>query len=179
MFFVSKPSDKAPAEYKNEVQKATYETLAELKVPFLRVDTDPAISMASCAEIDKQFDSEMVKTLLITLHHGGKYYLTVLKGDKRFDTKKFSSSLNIARVSFAPKEEVPLLLGTEIGACTIFSSLLDKEHKFDVVIDKDVLTREDYTCSDGLDTSFLKIRTSDLLEKILPYSKHKPIIAEL
>ena len=50
-----------------------------------------------------------------------------------FCSKDFSKALGVARVSFAPAEDMETMLGTKIGAAAVFSSLLDEE-KFDQYI---------------------------------------------
>lgn len=68
------------------------------------------------------------------------------------------------------------LLKVVIGACTIFSCLVDKDNKVEVVIDEDVIKDEYYGCSDGTTTCYMKLKTSDVLEKVLPFSNHKATI---
>ena len=107
------------------------------------------------------------------------FYLFITCGNKRFDSKKFSSELNIARVSFADESLMNDLLGTKIGAATIFSSLIDINNKVKIVIDKDVLKEEYYGCSDGTTTGYMKIKMDDIIDRVLPYSKHKETIIEM
>lgn len=54
------------------------------------------------------------------------------------------------------------MLGTKIGAATVFSSLLDTEGKVQIVFDKEVLSEEYYGCSDGTTTGYMKIHTEDI-----------------
>ncbi|MEI3446284.1 MAG: hypothetical protein V8R04_19850 [Bacteroides thetaiotaomicron] len=41
------------------------------------------------------------------------------------------------------------MLGTKVGAATIFSVILDKNNHVQVLLDKDVVSEEYYGCSDG------------------------------
>lgn len=43
MFYISEIMTTAPDEYKNHLLQETYKALAQLKIPFDRVDTDEAI----------------------------------------------------------------------------------------------------------------------------------------
>ena len=79
--------------------------------------------------------------------------------------------MGVARVSFAPTEDMETMLGTKIGAATVFSSLLDGENRVQVVFDKEVLSEEWYGCSDGTTTGYMKIRTEDIYQKFLPRSE--------
>lgn len=179
MFYVSDVYTGAPEKIKNELQEKVYKVLDELSINFERVETDEAITMEDCIVIDKKLNMKMVKTLLLCNRQKTEFYLFVTCGDKRFDSKKFSSQLGIARVSFADEFLMKEMLGTKIGAATIFSSLIDHESKVRIVIDKDVLKEEYYGCSDGTTTGYMKIKMNDIINKVLPYSKHKEIIIEL
>ena len=64
------------------------------------------------------------------------------------------------------------LLGTKIGAATVFSALLDTAKDVQIVFDHDVAAGEWYGCSDGTTTGYMKLKTGDVLQKLLPYTKH-------
>ena len=61
----------------------------------------------------------------------------------------------------------------KVGAATIYSVLSDWDRTIQVVFDKDVVEMEYYGCSDGTTTGYMKVKTEDILQKIIPYSKHK------
>ena len=71
------------------------------------------------------------------------------------------------------------MLGTKIGAATVFSSLLDNGNKVRIVWDKDVLTEEWYGCSDGTTSGYMKVRTEDIFGKFLPFTKHAATVIEV
>ncbi|HOJ35477.1 MAG TPA: YbaK/EbsC family protein, partial [Clostridiales bacterium] len=98
---------------------------------------------------------------------------------KPFVTKDFSKALGISRVSFAPAELLYEMLGTKVGATTVFSMLLDRENKVQVVIDKDVLKEEWYGCTDGTTTCYMRVKTERILNDFLPYTKHEPKFIEV
>lgn len=179
MFFVSDVYTTSPKSFKNKLQEKVYKTLDELSVDYERVETDEAITMEDCVEIDKKLNMKMVKTLFLCNRQKTAFYLFITCGDKRFDSKKFSSDLGIARVSFADEALMNEMLGTKIGAATVFSALIDDENKVQIVIDKDVLNDEFYGCSDGTTTGYMKLKVGDIVEKVLPYSRHKALVIEV
>ena len=65
MFYISEIMTSEPQEYKNQLQKETYKALAQLKIPFERVDTDEAVTMDDCILIDQKLNMKMVKTLFL------------------------------------------------------------------------------------------------------------------
>lgn len=172
MFYVSKPYHTAPPQSRNALQEKTYGVLAHLEIPFARVDTDEAITMEDCVQINERLEMKMVKTLFLCNRQQTAFYLFVTAGDKPFRSKDFSTALEIARVSFAPSEFMEQMLGTKIGAATVFSALLDSARNVQIIFDRAVASEEWYGCSDGTTTGYMKIKTEDILHKLLPYTKH-------
>lgn len=179
MFYVSEILKDKPKEYKTELEKEVYEVLEKLEIPFERVDTDEAITMEDCALIDEKLNMQTVKTLFLCNRQKTDFYLFITKGDKPFSTKNFSGALSISRVSFASPELLLEMLGTKVGSATVLSALFDKKNRVKIVVDKEVYESEDYGCSDGTTTCYMKLSTADVMGKFLDYAKHKPQIIEV
>ena len=71
------------------------------------------------------------------------------------------------------------MLGTKIGAATVFSALLDKENRVQIVFDKEVLKEQWVGCSDGTTTGYMKVATELILRRFLPYVKHPAAVIEV
>ena len=179
MFYVSEIFTDAPVKFETELQKMAYEALETLEIPFERVKTDEAITMEDCTAINQKLDMNMVKTLFLCNRQQTEFYLFITRGDKLFSSKNFSSAMSVSRVSFAPADLMEKLLGTKIGAATVFSALKDSTGRVGIVIDREVANEEYYGCSDGTTTGYMKLRTRDVTDKLLPFAKHKPIFAEV
>jgi len=179
MFFVSDIYSAAPSECKTVLQEKTYHALQDLRIPFKRVDTDEAITMDDCVQIDRKRDMKMVKTLFLCNRQQTAFYLFVTAGDKPFKAKEFSHGLGVARVSFAPADVMEKMLGTKTGAATVFSAILDKDNAVQIVFDKEIIREEWYGCSDGTTTGYVKIKTAQILHDFLPSTGHIPIIIEV
>lgn len=179
MVLVSEAYTSAPTNFNTSLQEQVYQVLEELQMEFQRVATDEVITMEDCQQINERLDMEMVKTLFLCNRQKTNFYLFVTCGDKPFKSKEFSQALEIARVSFASAEQMDALLGTKIGAATIFSTLLAEAKNVQLVLDKEVCQQEYYGCSDGTTTGYLKLKTEDVLKKFLPYVKRQPKIIEV
>lgn len=179
MFNISDIYTIAPSDFKTPLQKETYNALSQLNIPFERVDTDEAITMEDCILINQKLDMKMVKTLFLCNRQKTLFFIFVTCGDKPFNSGAFSKAMNCSRVSFASENLFLEMLGTKIGAATVFSALKDLDGDIHIVIDEDVTKEEYYGCSDGTTTCYLKIKTSDILQKFLPYAKHKAHIIQI
>ncbi|MBQ9940203.1 MAG: prolyl-tRNA synthetase associated domain-containing protein [Clostridia bacterium] len=172
MINVSEVYKDFPSEFKSFLHKKTYDALRELNIPFERVENDSAVTMEDCIQIDARLNMKTVKTLLLTNRQETSFYLFVTPGDKMFRTKDFSSAMGISRVSFATPEKLLEILGTEVGAATIFGLLCESARDVQLVFDSQALCEEWYGCTDGTTTGYMKIATKDVLEKLVPYTNH-------
>ncbi len=179
MSYISEVKKTAPVTFKTVLQEKVYQTLAAAQVPFERVDCAEAITMEDCIRIDQQLNMKTVKTLFLCNRQQTDFYLYITTAIKPFRTKDLSSALNISRVSFAPVELLDQLLGTSVGAATVFGVMLDTANKIKVVVDQDILAEEWYGCSDGTTTSYMKIRTDWVIHEFLSKAGHPPKIIQI
>ena len=179
MFYVSEIQTEAPCRFQTQLQKKVYETLEKLQIPFQRVDTDEAITMEDCIAIDEKLDMNMVKTLFLCNRQQTDFYLFITVGSKPFRSKDFSNALGVARVSFAPAEQMERILGTKTGAATVFSGLSDTENRVRIIFAKEVISEKWYGCSDGTTTGYMKVQTEDICKKFLPYTNHTLSVIEV
>ena len=173
MFKVSEIITTAPTVFSSELQQKVYETFAALDIPFERVDTDPGLTMEDCQHIDAKIGVRIVKTVFLCNRQQTEFYLYVTTDDKPFVTRDFCGALGIPRVSFAPAEKLWELTGVLVGATTILSAVLPSAAGVHLVMDRSVAEGEWFACTDGTATCFVKFRTADLLQKILPATGHE------
>lgn len=179
MITISDIRTTAPDRFLTPLQGKTYETLNALGIPFQRVDTDEIVTMEDCIQVNRKLQMKMVKTLFLCNRQQTEFYLFITCGGKPFKSKEFAGALGISRVSFAPPELMEEMLGTKIGAATVFSVLLDSAGKVRVVFDKDVAVEEWYGCSDGTNTGYMRIETARIVQDFLGYAKHAPTVIRI
>ncbi len=172
MIHVSQPMTTVPEPFSTPLQELVYRTLTRLSIPFQRVENDPAITMEDCQAIDDRLQMQTVKTLFLCNRQQTAFYLFVTPGGKPFRTKDFSSALGISRVSFASPEQLERLMGTVVGSATVFSALLASAREVRVVFDRSLADSEWYGCTDGTTTGYMKLRTRDVIDRLLPYTAH-------
>ena len=166
-FYVSEPMATVPPTYKSAAQQTIFETLTALGIPFLRVDTGDGTTMEACIPIGERLQNPVIKTVFVTNRQQTRFWLYVTDPALPFVTKDFCGALAIPRVSFASAEKLWELTGVEVGATTILSAILPQAEEVHLVMDRGVAESPFYACTDGTATCFLKLRTSDLLERFL------------
>lgn len=178
-----------------EREVRVYDLLDTLGVWYERVDHEPAMTMEVCAQIDEAFgrvrgaeaasieDREshpvICKNLFLCNRQKTRYYLLMMPGDKKFLTKDLSAQINSARLSFAGDEDMLAFLDVTPGSVSVMGLMNDKENRVQLLIDGDVL-RSDYVgCHPCMNTSSLRLKVSDLMDRILPAIHHNPITVVL
>lgn len=157
----------------------TYDYIDSLGIKYQRTDHEPANNMEACNEIDAVMGVLICKNLFLCNRQKTKFYLLMMPGDKKFKTKKLSSQINSARLSFAEPDDVLKYLDIEPGAVSIMGLMNDREHAVQLLIDEDVLKDEYIGCHPCVCTSSLKIRTKDIIKKYLSATGHDPMIVHL
>ncbi len=156
-----------------------YDFLDDLNVEYIRVDHDAANTMEACEAVDKALGILMCKNLFLCNRQKTNYYLLLMPGDKKFKTKELSAQINSARLSFAQPEDMLKYLDIEPGSVSIMGLMNDKLHEVKLLIDEDVKNAQYIGCHPCVNTSSLKIKTSDILEKFLPAVGHVPQVVHL
>ena len=164
-----------PENTENRLEREirTYDLLDRLGIAYQRTDHEPADNMEACNQIDAVLDVIICKNLFLCNRQRTQFYLLMMPGDKKFKTKELSHQINSARLSFAGPEDMLKYLDIEPGAVSIMGLMNDHEKAVKLLIDEDVLKDEYIGCHPCVNTSSLKIRTEDILEKFLPSVGHE------
>ena len=156
-----------------------YDFLDGLSVPYQRIDHPAAMTMEDCAAVDDALEATICKNLLLCNRQCTAFYMLMMPGDKVFKTKDLSAQIGSSRLSFASGEYMESFLDITPGSLSVLGLMNDADHKVQLLIDEDVLSGEYFGCHPCINTSSLRIRTSDLLEHILPATGHVPTIVKL
>ena len=159
-------------EGRQDREMRVYDFLDDLGVEYDRVDHDAAETMEICQEIDKVLGALICKNLFLCNRQGTAFYLLMMPGDKPFRTKDLSAQIGSARLSFANAEKMLEYLDIRPGAVSVMGLLNDRENNVQLLIDEDVLKGEFVGCHPCVNTSSLRLKTEDVIEKILPKTQH-------
>ena len=156
-----------------------YDLLDALGVEFQRIDHEPTMTMEACAEVDKVLDATICKNLLLCNRQGTDFYMLMIVGEKHFKTSVFSKQMGSSRLSFAAPEYMEQFLDITPGSLSVLGLMNDKDHRVRLVIDEDILKGEYFGCHPCINTSSLRLKTADLLEKIIPAMGHAPTFVKI
>ena len=156
-----------------------YDLLDSLGISYERVDHAPAMTMEVCAAIDEVLEATICKNLLLCNRQATVFYMLMLPGNKVFKTSVLSKQIGSSRLSFASAEAMAEFLDITPGSVSVMGLMNDKENRVQLIMDKDVLKGEYIGCHPCINTSSLRFKTAELIEKILPAMGHTPIFVDL
>ena len=169
----------ASSEGRLEKELRTYDFLDSLGVEYERIDHGAAMTMEDCAVIDDIMGTQMCKNLFLCNRQETDFYLLMIPGDKVFKTKDISTQIGSSRLSFGKAEYMEQFLDITPGSLSVLGLINDKHNRVQLLIDEDVLSGEYIGCHPCVNTASLKIKTKDMTEKVIPATKHTPIMVKL
>ena len=163
-----------PQDLSNRLDREVrvYDFLDSLGIEYIRTDHEPAQTMEDCNRIDKVLDVLICKNLFLCNRQKTVFYLLLMPGDKPFKTKELSSQINSARLSFATEDKMLEFLDIEPGSVSVMGLMNDKENNVNLLVDEDVLKGEFIGCHPCVNTSSIKLKTTDVFDKFLKYVNH-------
>ena len=151
-----------------------YDLLDKLGVAYQRIDHEAAMTMEACAAIDEVLEATICKNLLLCNRQCTMFYLLMMPGDKVFKTSNLSKQIGSSRLSFADHSYMEEYLDITPGSLSVMGLMNDHDHHVELLIDEDVLKGEYVGCHPCINTASLRLKTADLMEKIIPAMGHAP-----
>ena len=124
-------------------------------------------------------EATICKNLLLCNRQHTAFYLLLLPGDKVFKTSALSKQIGSSRLSFADHTYMEEYLDITPGSLSILGLMNDHDHHVELLIDEDVLKGEYVGCHPCINTASLRLKTADLVEKIIPAMGHAPRMVQL
>ena len=163
-----------PADTAGRLEKEirTYDLLDRLGVEYERIDHEPAMTMEDCKEVDQLLEAVICKNLFLCNRQKTAFYLLMIPDTKVFHTKDLSAQIGSARLSFAKPEYMEEFLDITPASVSVMGLMNDKEHRVRLLIDEDVLDGEYIGCHPCINTSSIRFKVKDLIEKVIPAMGH-------
>ena len=171
-----------PADLSGRLDKEirVYDFLDRVGVSYTRVDHEEANTMEACLAIDEVLAPAVIcKNLFLCNAQKTKFYLLMIREDKKFLTKDISKQINSARLSFGPAEYMEQFLDITPGSVSVLGLMNDKENNVTLLVDEDVLKAEYFGCHPCINTSSLRLKTADIFGKFLETVHHEYTVVKL
>ena len=174
IFHNARPEGELPPQ-----ESAAFDLLDTLGIDYDRVSHDAAFNMELCADVSAVLGVSVCKNLFLCNRQKTSFYLLCMPPDKPFHTKDLSAQINSSRLSFAPEDSLWELLHCHPGSATVLGLANDAEHRVQLLLDREVYDAPYMSCHPCICTSTLKLKTSDVLTRLLPHTGHTPLVVDL
>lgn len=163
-----------PADVTGRLEKEirSYDLLDSLGIQYERADHEAAFTMGDCDAVSSALGIKICKNLFLCNRQKTEFYLLVMPEDKPFKTKEITGQLGCARLSFASEESLLEMLDLTPGSASILGLMNDTENRVQLVVDSELLDEEYFGCHPCINTSSLKIKTSDVFDKLIKAMHH-------
>ena len=170
-----------PADVTGRLDKEirVYDFLDELGIDYQRIDHAQTMTMEACAAVDEALEATICKNLLLCNRQQTEFYLLMMPGDKPFKTSELSKKIGSSRLSFAPGAFMEQFLDITPGSLSVLGLMNDRENRVQLLIDEEILAGTYIGCHPCINTSSLRLKTEDVLKKILPATSHPPRMVTL
>lgn len=168
-----------PEDERGRLEKEirTYDLLDRLGIEFERIDHEAVATMEACRAIDEILAPAVIcKNLFLCNSQKTNFYLLMLREDKKFQTKEVSRQVNSSRLSFAPAELMEKYLDISPGSVSVMGLMNDTEGRVQLLVDEDVLASEYIGCHPCINTSSMRLKTSDVFGTYLQAIHHDYIV---
>lgn len=154
-------------------EKQCYDILDELDIEYQRVEYNFFPSDINDLNlIDKTLEVEGIKNLIFRTKDKTKFYYFIIPRDKRFEEKEFRNKYQLPKLTMAKGEDLEELLNTYSGAVSIMELINDTNNIIKLYIDESVLNKKYFRFHPNENTSTVRIKIDDLINKVIPYLKH-------
>lgn len=170
-----------PENCSNRLKKEIrcYDLLESLNISFSGLDHNPTDTIEACEKVEKILGIKICKNLFLCNQQKTKFYLLMMIGSKKFVTKNISKQIGSSRLSFAGPEFMEKYLDITPGSVSVLGLMNDKEHAVTLIVDRDILKNEFTGVHPCINTSSLKLKTSDIFDVILPKLGYEPIFVDI
>lgn len=111
--------------------------LDTLHIPYVCYDHPAAYTMQDCYKLPFVTPELLFcKNLLLCNRQQTSFYLLVISPERTFRTAEVSHELGVSRLSFAPEDALPRLLGLEKGAVSPLGLWFDREKQVKLVLER-------------------------------------------
>lgn len=155
--------------------KLILEKLEELKIPILKVFHEPIMTVEDGESVAQALNVRPSKCVLASSRKH-EFVLIMTDGKRQLPLKKISEQIGCSRLSFASSDDLKKMLNTMAGAVSPLGLMFDCDKKVSFVIDKSILNQQYVLCHPNENSSTLKIKTLDLLNRFLPGIDHPDYI---
>lgn len=152
------------------------QVLEEHDIPYEQHSHLAAHTMAECLSLPfLGADTMYCKNVVLCNRQQTEHYLMLMRPDTAFRTAVVSKLLGVSRLSFAPSDALPKLLGVQPGAVSPLGLLFDTERRIRLCYEQSLRDCARYAFHPCDNTRTLIFTNDAFWNRLVPILGHEPI----
>lgn len=176
MHYTRRIRNESPKHFQGILQFLTFKSLNELQIDYEWVEQDLSADDEAVPLPEERLTDQIVRILPLKCEPAETFFLLLTDKEKEWQPEAFCEALDIPRIRIASREETMRILETLPEEATVFSVFLDSAREIRIVAERDIVEMDSLLFRDGSSTGFLRIKTADLLERLLPHTGHSVVV---
>ena len=156
-----------------------FDTLKNLNILFTAYEHEACATVEQCDLLEAAHGAPHFKNLFLQTRNSERFFLLVICSNKKFVTANVSKQIPTSRLSFSTPELLNHFLGVTPGAVTPLGLIHYLENKVEVLIDKDLLGKEQLCFHPCVNTGSVKLSGADFFDVFLPAVGKTPQFVEV
>jgi Ala-tRNA(Pro) deacylase len=159
---------------RSEKEVRVYDFLDDLGISYMRLDHAPAFGSEEelCREIEDSLGARICKNLFLANRQRTRFYMLMIPEHKVFRSSDISKQAGRSRLHFAEPEYMEELIGCRPGSASVMGLMNDRDRRVQLLVDEDVLNAEYVGCHPCINTSSIRLKSSDLFGRVLKAMEH-------
>lgn len=143
--------------------------LDDLGIPYALHEHPPVHTIEDCRALTgiDWSTTEIPRNVFLCNRQKTAFYLMLLRHEILFRTAVVSKALDVSRLSFAPQELLPAMLGLEAGAVSPLGLLFDDARRVTLVGDEGLRSRTHLAFHPCDNTATVVLRADDFMSRFL------------
>ena len=152
--------------------------LEQLSIPYTLYRHQPMMTIEECQHIEgvDWQQAAMCKNVFLCNRQQTAFYLMLLSHDRPFRTAVVSKLLGVSRLSFAPEDRLPQMLGLQPGAVSPLGLIFDTQHQVQLVVDDALKQHQRLLFHPCVNHMSVELATDDFFTRFLPACGHAPAL---
>ena len=155
-----------------------YKFLADHRIEYERHDHPPVFTVEDVHRLVPPLPAAKTKSLFLRDTKGLRYFLIIVRGEKRVNLKTLPAILNSSKLRFGSPERLKKYLGVDPGSVSIFAAVNDMDKAVEIIIDTALWESDAFQFHPLVNTSTLVI-SRDNIKRFLGKTGHETQVLDV
>lgn len=155
-----------------------YDFLESNGIAYERHDHAAVFTVEEADRLKLPSNAAKTKNLFLRDDKGRRHFLVLVKSQKSVDLNGLKTILGLKRISFGSPQRLEKYLGITPGAVSLFAVYNDREHRVEIVMDRDLWQEDRFLFHPLVNTGTLLVTKADI-SRFLEATGHEMVVVDV